>query len=72
MIETIDDIVEELFYHSSSVREYTQDFISGDMTGKKWVDSLWPKKSKTMAAAMIKDFGVKGTRTWLKRSKHAR
>lgn len=67
MIESIGDMNKQLFFHSSSVREYTQDFINGEMTGKKWIESLWPKRSKTMAKEMVKKFGVKGTRMWFKR-----
>lgn len=59
--------IDDCFFHSSSVREYTQDFIHGDMTGRGWVKKLWPKKSKDEAQRLLKVYGVYTTRKKLKR-----
>ena len=60
------EIIISNFFHSSSVREYTQDFMNREMTSKSWVKKLWPKKSKDKAKELLKRLGVYTTRKLMK------
>lgn len=62
---------DEMFNHSSSVRDYTCDFAEGTLSGKMWVHFLWGNESQLAAKRMIRTFGVasvrKRARRWVKR-----
>ena len=58
---------EEHFDHGSSVREITYDFAENKISGRCWVNSMWPKSSKKVAQQLIRNFGVKGARLRAKR-----
>jgi hypothetical protein len=58
---------DEMFDHSTSAREVTEEFAMGVFTGTQWLEGLWYKPSREAAALMLKKFGVKGTRSRAKR-----
>ena len=67
MIGSTKDIIDKTFLWCHSVRKATHSFRSNEMTGKKWIESMHPKRSQLMAKHMIKKYGVKGLRDWFNR-----
>ena len=61
------DIMYDMFDYATSAREETMDFAEGNTTGKYWLEMLYDKEANKFARKMIRENGVKGTRTRLRR-----
>lgn len=58
---------DEAFNRNTSTREQTCEFADGDISGKEWINVMWPIPSKHAARGLIKMFGVEGARRRAKR-----
>lgn len=54
---------DKVFDSNTSTKEETCDFAENRISGKQWIDNIWTPDSKKAARQMIREFGVKGTRS---------
>ena len=66
-IRLTDDVMYDMFDYATSAREETMDFAEGHTTGKHWLEMLYHNPANKFARKLIRIYGVKGTRSKLKR-----
>lgn len=57
----------DYFEISTLHREVTCEFADGELNSQEWIKLLYEKKTRNFAKKLLKSFGVKKTRTRLKR-----
>ena len=62
-----EDVMFEMFDYATSAREETMAFVEGETSSAYWLKMLYDPKANKFARKLLRENGVKGTRSRLRR-----